>query len=159
MQKFIILTLLFGIIISQNSVASATELEPLDNSTNIGYEEVAEVDVRRNLINPGDQASVYLKESNSNPVQLLDFYNLDGKTTLRVDFDETSGPTSVYVVVQQKVQGSNFFENIPGAGKVVSLGDSVRAVNISSDLNTEIRIMAQWVAGSSGKATFSFYLT
>ena len=159
LRKSILCFLACITLLSQNLLVSAAANDrreyPIDNS----IESVLDILEPKNIIEPGDQASIYLSASNSSPVEVLSFYNLDGKKTLRVDFDETSGPTKVFMVIQQKEAGSNYFTNVPNGSKTLSVGDSIRVVNLSSDVNTEIRVMAQWIAGASGRATFSFYLT
>lgn len=99
----------------------------------------------------------YITFANSTPIEFFKYTNVDGKTSLRISFTETGGPSSVFVTVQQKLQGQNYYQNVPGGSKTLTLaGAPLTVANISSNMNTEVRVMVQWISGPSGTVTLDF---
>lgn len=61
------------------------------------------------------------------------------------------------MTVQQKLQGQNYYQNVPGGSKTLTLaGAPLTVANISSNMNTEVRVMVQWISGPSGTVTLDF---
>lgn len=157
MKKIISCILLCGIVLG--SSVSAHAVTGLDTSYDCSTENISE-----NMdMTPRDlegKISQYLYYANSTPVELMTYTNVEADTTMRVRFDETQGPTTVLVTVQQKIPGTSYFQSIPGGSKTMTVGGpSLTVVNISPNVNTQVRIMLQWISGSSGKVTFDIEFT
>lgn len=150
MKRFISLVASLAIMCSVFVWAGATAAEPV---TNVNNSEDSET-LRRIVDGP---VTKYITFANSTPIEFFKYTNVDGKTSLRISFTETGGPSSVFVTVQQKLQGQNYYQNVPGGSKTLTLaGAPLTVANISSNMNTEVRVMVQWISGPSGTVTLDF---